>query len=136
MITEIGWIQKYLDINLYPRCRFIGTVSLDVENVLSESKLGTIQTNVTTITEGTEPDNYGFDHVYADKSTCGSILHGPSSLQLLTLSGISNGLNITEGSFKLSLDTEYTPCIPFNASSEEIETALQSLSDVDSVQKD
>jgi hypothetical protein len=83
--------------------------------------------NITANVERILPANYGSDLVYATPA-CGSTVYGKESpYQVMS---ISESAHLLKGSFQLSLDGDFTTCVPFDADAYTIEAALEALTDV------
>ena len=64
----------------------VGDISIDMSRLVGQNGAGNITSSVDIISKGMIPNDYGFDYIYTERSSCGSILLGEtSSLQQISL---------------------------------------------------
>jgi len=110
----------------------VGTFSFDTSGLLCQSEESFVETTVTTTSMGIIPDGYNSVEVYSDEMTCGSMNLGEfSSTQLLSLEAKDGP--VTAGSFQLMFEGQSSECIQFDATDDEMESAIKAFENIHDV---
>jgi hypothetical protein len=112
----------------------IGTFSFVTDGLKSASGAGQVHADIQYLEEADPASGYGFEYLYPHD--CQSWTLGESSpIQYISLMADAddNGSPLTSGSFQIKLGGKSSPCIAFDASSLDIETALMTFDEVTDV---
>jgi hypothetical protein len=124
--SEFEWIITFLyDVGN------TGLLSVDSTSLRCQSEGEAVDSSVTMMPSGEFPADYGCQ-LLSNDDLCGSIYLAESSpIQYLVLSSSSGA--ISNGSYQLMLDDESSLCIPFDATEEQLKTAIEDFSHVNLV---
>ncbi|KAL3797523.1 hypothetical protein HJC23_009887 [Cyclotella cryptica] len=127
-LSELEWIISFLhDVGN------TGVLSVDSTGLRCQSENESIESAVLMLSSQELPADYGSEELIADDAFCGSVyLAEFSPVQYLTLS--SKFGQVLSGSYQLTLDSQSTECIQYDASEDQIKTALEGLKHVISVE--
>jgi hypothetical protein len=129
-ITRSDGNMKWL-VTLLDDVVGVKRINFDIQQV---ETFGLMTTDIELLSFGEIPENYGFDYIYSNSDGCGSIISSENSgTQYLHLLADFNGSVLSDGSYRLKLGREETNCIPFNASTTELENELLLMSIVEDV---
>ena len=125
--SELEWALAFLyDIGLR------SSLSIEPDSLRCQSEDETIlESHIAIDFQAQLPSDYGSSTVTASEVCGGVRLIEYSSEQFLSLTADSGP--VTSGSYRLMLDNQSTSCIPFDASENELKTAIQNLDYVEDI---